>query len=65
MRFGDDEAMMRLIDDRNGWLEVKLMPLAAFSCLHHIFGIFLHRERREAILTILLISTRHIYTSNY
>ena len=65
MRFGDDEAMIMSNDEKSGLLKVKLMALAAFCCLHRICETFLHRERREAILTILLISTRHIYTSNY
>mgnify|MGYP001204753890 CR=1 FL=1 len=49
MRFGDDEAMIMSNDEKSGLLEVKLMPLAAFCCLHHIFATFLHRERCETM----------------
>ena len=49
MRFIDDEAMMREVDEKNVLLKVKLMALAAFCCLHHIFETFLHRERCETM----------------
>ena len=57
MRFGDDEAMMRLIDERSGLLEVKLMALAAICCLHHICETFLHQERCETIFVLILVFT--------
>ena len=57
MRFGDDEAMMRLIDERSGLLEVKLMALAAICCLHHSVATFFHRERCETIFVLILVFT--------
>ena len=50
MHFGDDEVMLSGNDECSGLLEVKLMALAAFSCLHHIFATFLHRETCETFL---------------
>ena len=57
MRHGDDEAMMRETDEKSGLLEVKLMALPAFCCLHHNFVTFLHRERFETFFVLLLVFT--------
>ena len=63
MRFGDDEAMIMSNDEKSGLLKVKLMALAAFCCLHRICETFLHRERRETNFALLLVFTRHFYSS--
>ena len=39
------------------------MALAAFCCLHRICETFLHRERRETNFALLLVFTRHFYSS--
>ena len=52
MRFGDDEMMMSSNDEESDLLEVKLMPLAAFCCLHHPVVSFLHRERCETMFVL-------------